>query len=82
MAAQKTILIDQDGDLEFIWDDELAFVLAEGKADIRRASQVEPVGSQWEADMSPSGGPSLGLFDLRQDAIAAEITWLQDNKGL
>lgn len=37
---------------------------------------------QWAADMAPSGGPLLGPFDSRQSALAAEVEWLQQNRGL
>ncbi|EMB17938.1 hypothetical protein RE6C_01332 [Rhodopirellula europaea 6C] len=31
---------------------------------------------QWTADLSPVGGPVLGPFALRSEAIEAEIEWL------
>ena len=31
----------------------------------------------WQADLSPSNGPVLGPFRVRQDAINAEIAWLE-----
>lgn len=34
---------------------------------------------QWQADLSPSNGPTLGPFHKRQDAIDAEIAWLNEN---
>lgn len=79
MAA---VIVRDNGSLEFIWDDSLAFLLEHGKATIARASHVEPVGTQWEADMSPSGGPVLSGFAKRGDAIAAEIEWLESNRGM
>ena len=33
----------------------------------------------WQADLAPSNGPVLGPFRNRQDAIDAEIAWLQSN---
>ena len=49
-----------------------------GKLSIKRASHVEPnsVG-QWMADLSPVGGPVLGPFEFRTDAIVAEVDWLR-----
>lgn len=43
-----------------------------------------PVGTarQWAADMGPSAGPVLGPFDTRADALAAEVAWLRENRGL
>ena len=49
-----------------------------GKLTITRASHVEPdsVGN-WIADLSPVGGPKLGPFKRRTEALTAEITWLR-----
>jgi len=33
----------------------------------------------WQADLAPSNGPVLGPFRRRQDAIDAEIAWLELN---
>jgi len=48
-----------------------------GQLTIRRASHVEPdERGQWRADMHPVGGPVLGGFQRRSDALAAETAWL------
>ena len=48
-----------------------------GRLSIRRASQVEPdADGCWHADLSPVGGPPLGPFTRRSDALAAEVSWL------
>jgi hypothetical protein len=51
-----------------------------GLPEIRRASYVEP-GSlgQWQADLSPVGGPVLGPYMYRSFALQAEARWLTDN---
>lgn len=49
---------------------------------IRRASRVEPTTDmppKWTADMAYSGGPVLGPFDTRTQALAAEAAWLLRN---
>ena len=47
---------------------------------IRRASLVEPTSlGRWTADLSPVGGPVLGPFFLRSEALAAEARWLDSN---
>ena len=48
-----------------------------GKPQIRRASHVEPdtIG-HWFADLSPVDGPTLGPFDKRNEAIDAELEFL------
>lgn len=80
------LLISDQGTVSFVWSDNLAGFLECGNAHIHRASHVEPVdtpdGPQWVADMSPSGGPVLGPFRLRDVALEAEREWLSDNKGL
>lgn len=50
--------------------------------DVSRASHVEPAedGNGWNVDMSPIGGPkSIGTFDTREEALAAEVEWLKQN---
>ena len=50
-----------------------------GALHIRRASHVEPDPSgRWQADLSPVGGPVLGPFAARSDALKAERDWLED----
>ena len=49
-----------------------------GTLQIERASHVEPTTEgQWVADLSPVGGPTLGPFDNRGQALAAEAAWLE-----
>lgn len=81
------ITFEADGGVKFIYDDA-ALPVAEvvGDVTVRRASHVEPVvdqlfasGVRWEADMSPVGGPVLGPFFTRDEALAAERDWLIDN---
>ena len=48
-----------------------------GELAIRRAGHVEPDGAgNWFADLSPVGGPRLGPFRLRSEALRAEEDWL------
>lgn len=49
-----------------------------GTPAISRASQVEPDGQgRWLADLAPVGGPVLGPFDHRSQALDAERQWLE-----
>ena len=49
-----------------------------GDLAIRRASHVEPdAAGRWWADLAPVGGPRLGPFDRRSEALAAELRWLE-----
>lgn len=51
-----------------------------GQVSLRRASNVDPVdGDMWAADLSPVGGPVLGPFAERSEALAAEVAWLEEN---
>ena len=51
-----------------------------GHISISRGSHVEPneIG-QWLADLSPVGGPVLGPFQHRSEALQAEAVWLNAN---
>lgn len=74
------IVVRPDGVVHLIYTDELQPLLKQGQAHIRRASHVEPVGNtQWQADMSPVAGPTLGPFETRQQALDAEVQWLEQN---
>ena len=49
-----------------------------GKLQITRASHVEPDSDgNWLVDMGPSGGPVLGPFGMRGEALTAERGWLR-----
>lgn len=75
-----TVNITPDGTITFIYSDDLQPLLGLGTPTIRRASHVEANSDgQWEADMSPSNGPLLGPFQLRSEALAAEVAWLQEH---
>lgn len=68
-----------DGSVSFIWDDSLSGLIDEGQASVRRASDVEPDEyGRWWADLGRSGGPVLGPFAKRGEAIAAEVEWLRN----
>jgi len=48
-----------------------------GALSIERASRVEPNDlGQWQADLAPVGGPLLGPFPRRSQALLAEQAWL------
>lgn len=69
--------IAPDGEITFIYNDDLAGLLMLGQAEINRASHVEPEPTGgWSADMSPVAGPKLTGFTLRSEALAAEVEWL------
>lgn len=49
-----------------------------GGTRMMRCSHVDPTadGRMWVADLDPVGGPVLGPFTHRREALAAEESWL------
>ena len=76
MTSDVELVVDAGGDVRCIYDEALD--LREiGMLQITRASHVEPDRDGfWWADMAPSGGPVLGPFSSRTDALGAERAWL------
>lgn len=71
--------VKEDGTVSFVYDDALLPLLSMGKSEIKRASHVEPTeDGRWTADLSPSGGPVLGPFNTRAEALREEKKWLED----
>lgn len=78
MRRQKLeISIGADGAIRFVYDDAARFLLDQGEAMVRRASDVEPDGTKWTADLAKVGGPKIGPFENRADALKAETDWLR-----
>lgn len=68
-----------NGDGRCVYDETIE-LSSLGQLSIRRGSHVEPVASgEWIVDLSPVGGPSLGPFRSRGEALIAEIAWLTAN---
>ena len=78
MTNEMELVMDSGGGVRCIYDEALD--LRElGKLQITRASHVEPdAEGYWWADMGPSGGPVLGPFGSRTEALQAEMEWLLD----
>ncbi len=71
------LVISPGGAVRCIYGEAIDLVTL-GQPHIRRASHVEPDGrGQWIADLGPVGGPKLGPYLRRSDAIAAEHQWLE-----
>jgi hypothetical protein len=83
-SVEVELLVDPDGLVRGIYSDEVDW-LALGEALgsgplVCRASHVEPAeGGAWTADLAPVGGPVLGPFPKRADALEAEVTWLREH---
>jgi hypothetical protein len=73
------LVIEKDGQVRGIYGEAIDLA-ALGQVRISRASHVEPnEDGRWVADLSPVGGPRLGPFDRRSDALGAEVYWLEEN---
>ena len=72
MTSDMELVVSADGVARCIYDEALD--LREiGTLKITRASHVEPdAEGYWWADMGPVGGPMLGPFTSRSEALAAE----------
>lgn len=72
-----SVHVEATGAVRYIYSDDLRFLQDLGEARINRASHVEPtVDGKWVADMSPVGGPALGPFESRSQALEEEVAWL------
>ena len=70
------LVIEPDGLVRCVYGEAIALTEL-GDLSIRRASHVEPdAEGKWTADLSPVGGPVLGPFGRRSDALDAEQAWL------
>ncbi len=73
------LLVRPDGTVLSIYQEAIDLT-ALGRPTIARASHVEPTPEGlWQADLTPVGGPVLGPFDRRSEALQAELDWLQDH---
>ena len=80
MTTKVELVVDAGSDVRCIYGEEL-HLRAVGKLQITRASHVEPDREGfWWANMGPSGGPVLGLFRGRTEALERE--WLAAKAGL
>ena len=71
------LLVDSRGLIRCIYDEAIDLA-ALGAITIARASHVEPdEAGRWVADLAPVGGPALGPFPHRSEALAAERAWLE-----
>jgi hypothetical protein len=70
------LVVDPVGRVRCVYSEALD-VHALGRPMITRASSVEPDDrGLWHADLAPVGGPVLGPFGLRSEALQAERAWL------
>ena len=73
------IIINSDGQASCIYNEAID-LSSLGQLAIRRASHVDPTtDGNWTADMAPVGGPLIGPYRSRSEALAAEVRWLDTN---
>jgi hypothetical protein len=73
------LVVSPDGTVRAIYAEDINLGDL-GSPLISRASHVEPDSQgRWLADLSPVGGPVLGPFDRKSEALTAELTWLEAN---
>jgi len=73
------LLITPHGQVRAVYDEAIDLALL-GRPQIKRASHVEPDETgRWLVDLTPVGGPHLGPFALRSEALAAEVRWLAEH---
>lgn len=71
------LIVDTAGDTRCVYGEAINLA-ALGSLTIERASHVEPIDhGQWVADLTPVGGPRLGPFGRRSEALAAETAWIE-----
>ena len=71
------IIIAKAGNARCVYN-EVINLAALGTLKITRGSHVEPDDQgRWVADLCPVGGPVLGPFGLRSEALDAELVWLE-----
>lgn len=78
------LTIRPGGVIDLIYQDAFRSLMDQGQSFIRRASHVEPGDPAkqqdpllWYADLAPCGGPVLGGFVKRAEALEAEAIWIQ-----
>jgi len=73
------IVIDAQGGVRCVYSETVDLAQL-GRMTIARGSHVEPdAAGKWHADLAPVGGPKLGPFGRRSEALAAEARWLCDH---
>ena len=71
------LVVNPQGQVSCLYS-ETVDLAALGKLHVRRASHVEPdERGRWLADLAPIGGPRLGPYRLRSQALDAEYDWLE-----
>ena len=80
--TETELVVAEDRGVRWIYDETL-HLRELGRLTITRASHVGPDAEGfWWADMGPAGGPVLGLFGTRGEALRAESGCLGRMRGV
>lgn len=73
------LVISTTGQVRTVYDETIDLSKL-GQLEIQRGSHVEPTSNgKWTVDLSPVGGPKLGPFDRRSEALEMERKWLDQH---
>ena len=73
------LIVSRCGAMRCIYNEAIPLHLL-GRLAIRRASYVEPSScGSWMVHLAPVGGPVLGPFTQRSQALATEQEWLAEH---
>jgi hypothetical protein len=71
------LLVDSHGGIRCLYDESIDLTTL-GELRICRVSSVEPdCTGHWWADMKIMGGPRLGPYPRRSEALRAEVAWIE-----
>ncbi len=78
--SKQLKLVVKNGTIRAVYDDALTALFKDAAVDIQRASHVEPAnpGESWTIDLTPVGGPTMLYFGTRQQALNAEVDYLNE----
>ncbi len=71
------LLVDSHGGIRCLYGESID-LNALGRVTIQRVSSVEPDNTgRWWADLKIMGGPRLGPYVRKSEALEAEIAWIE-----
>ena len=73
------LIITGTGMIRCLYGEEIPLASL-GRLEIRRASTIEPdAEGRWWADLALCGGPQVGPYPRRSNALEAEAAWLEEH---
>ena len=71
------LLVKPDGTVRAIYAEEIDLAVLGRPRSPAPATSSPTLDGRWHADLTPVGGPVLGPFDRRSEALDAERAWLE-----